>query len=91
MVSLSKQIVISGYLLSFTVHGDLVRQVFLKRTHLIVCFFFSRSFRFSWSLKLILKLLASRACHFKALYGHFPQVIPPRILGPLFWNAQYYI
>ena len=40
---------------------------------------------------LILKLLASRACHFKALYGHFPQVIPPRILGPLFWNAQYYI
>ena len=46
MVSLSKQIVISGYLLSFTVHGDLVRQVFLTRTHLIVCFFSSRSFRF---------------------------------------------
>lgn len=44
----------------------------------------------------MLKLLASRACHFKALYGHFPQVIPPRILGPrglgpLFWNEQYYI
>ena len=84
MVSLSKQIVISGYLLSFTVHGDLVRQVFLKRTHLIVCFFSSRSFRFSWSLKLILKLLASRACHFKALYGHFPKSFHPVYLAPYF-------
>ena len=39
MVSLSKQIVISRYLLSFTVHGDLVRHFFLKGTHLIICFF----------------------------------------------------
>ena len=51
MVSLSKQIVISRYLLSFTVHGDLVRHFFLKGTHLIICFFFSLSFRFFMVLK----------------------------------------
>lgn len=46
MVSLSKQIVISGYLLSFTVHGDLMRHFFLKRTHLTISFFFLSLFLF---------------------------------------------
>lgn len=31
---------------------------------------------------LILKLLASRACHFKALYGHFPKSFHPVYLAP---------
>ena len=46
MVSLSKQIVISRYLLSFTVHGDLMRHFFLKRTHLFISFFFLSLFLF---------------------------------------------
>lgn len=97
MVSLSKQIVISGYLLSFTVHSGLVRHFFLKRTHLIIITFFSLSFRFFMVLKTLTVMeLNSNCCRepsmsFKALYGHFPEVIPPRILGPLFWNEQYYM